>query len=326
MKHKASAREACPRPRPAGDRRACRRVSALLLSGLLCLVAGPTFGDDLVQETVIIRHQGLDLLGALRISEEAEPDRIILMVHGTLAHSGMEIMETFQALLSDLGHSSLAITLSLGVDKRTGMFGCDQPQLHRHGDAIGEIDAWFQWLAERGFARISLLGHSRGGNQAALFAAAPTTRRPEALILIAPMTYSADDQAAAYESRHAASVTDLIEQARRHALAPRGKGTMRVPGFLHCGESDVSPAAFLSYYAPEYEPDTPRVLQDIDSPVFVVIGTEDSVSPQLAGRIPECPNIEVFEVEGADHFFRDLHADDASEAIVEFLSGLRGAF
>ena len=288
-----------------------------LLPVLILLLGVPAYGGTATATEVALDHQGLVLLGKLQIANESRPDTIILMVHGTLAHSGMEIMHAFQERLSDLGLNSLAITLSLDVDKRSGMFDCSASHRHRHEDALGEIGAWQRWLKGRGFSRVTLLGHSRGGNQAALYVQSARSQRPDALVLIAPMSVDPDDP----ENE---PLGKLITEARARDQQPCNKDLMRIPAFLHCGESLVSPATFLSYYAPDYEADTPTILQGINLPVLLILGTEDPVSRLLAGRVPDRPGIEVFEIDGADHFFRDLYADEGAEAIADFLSVLSG--
>ena len=52
------------------------------------------------------------------------------------------------------------------------MYDCATPHRHRHTDAMAEIGAWLDWLKAQGAEQVALLGHSRGGNQTARFAAA----------------------------------------------------------------------------------------------------------------------------------------------------------
>lgn len=55
-------------------------------------------------------------------------------------------------------------------DRGEDMYDCAKPHRHRLVDALDEIAAWVDWLKQRGASDIVLLGHSRGGNQAAWYA------------------------------------------------------------------------------------------------------------------------------------------------------------
>ena len=87
----------------------------LWASGLSMLLGSA--GTALAEE-VRIRHQTIDLIGNLQ-SPGGKPlgaDGAMLIIHGTLAHHGMEIIVGLQRALEAQGIASLAITLSLGVD------------------------------------------------------------------------------------------------------------------------------------------------------------------------------------------------------------------
>ena len=95
-------------------------------------------------------------LAELQVEGSWPQGPVLLMTHGTLAHNKMEIMATLQTLFAERGLSSLAISLSLGLDDRTGMYDCATPHRHRHADALGEIGAWLRWLKEQGAEPVSL--------------------------------------------------------------------------------------------------------------------------------------------------------------------------
>ena len=142
-------------------------------------------------EEVRINHQGMVLNANLeRGSDNWTNGSLVLMTHGTLAHRGMEIMATLQEMLSEREVSSLAINLSLGLDDRpAAMYPCPTPHTHKHTDAEGEIGVWLKWAKNQGVKNILLLGHSRGGNQTARFAAANPDPFITRVVLIAPQTW-----------------------------------------------------------------------------------------------------------------------------------------
>lgn len=277
------------------------------LAILGCLV--PTLAS--AGEAVQIEHDGLRLNGNLEgeLGERAT----ILMVHGSLAHHGMELIRSLQELLAERGLPSLAITLGLGIDDRSGMYDCALPHRHRHDDALREIEAWLRWLGERGAGEVVLLGHSRGGNQVAGFMTRKESPAVAAGVLIAPMTWHEAGAASAYEARGAA-LSPLLERAAA------GETLEGVP-FLSCPEATVEGASFASYYAPDPDFDTPSLVAGIEAPVLVVAASADQVVPDLAERLDEIEqaSVETVVIDGADHFFIEFFAEDAADAIAEFV-------
>jgi pimeloyl-ACP methyl ester carboxylesterase len=252
-------------------------------------------------------------------------DGVILMTHGTLAHNGMEIIQTLQDLLNENGLNTLAINLGLGISERHGMYPCETLHSHKHTDALDEIGAWIDWLKDQGADSIVLLGHSRGGNQAAWFAAEREQPAVKAAILVAPQTWDEADTAKTYESRYGKPLAPLLEKAI--ALVRAGKGDTRLEhtDFLYCEDTEVTADSFAAYYTPDTRFDTPSLLPGIGIPVLVFSGTEDKVVTGLAEKLSGLENsdhVEHVAIDGADHFFRDLYAEDVVDAIVDFIDRL----
>ena len=156
------------------------------------------------------------------VTAESEADRpgYVALLHGTLAHNDMEIMRSLREVLHEEGIASLAVTLSLGVDDRSGMYDCNAEHRHRHTDAIGELEAWRKWLVERGYPRQVLLGHSRGGNQVAWYLTQQHPQSVVAAVLVAPQLWQRDKAAAAYAERFGVPLQaqlDRAEQLRKSA-------------------------------------------------------------------------------------------------------------
>ena len=275
-------------------------------------------------EEVKIEHQGITLNARLARAEGWPRGPVILMIHGTLAHNQMEIMSTIQELLTDAELSSLAINLSLGVDDRHGTFACETPHAHRDGDALDEIGLWLDWLKAEGAERAVLLGHSRGGNQSARFAAERDVPQVKAVVLIAPATWDADKVANGYQERFGVPLSMRLEQARDRVAAGKPGAWLEQTGFLYCAGATVTADAFLSYYEPDERRDTPSVLPAIAKPTIVFVGSEDTVVAGLEARvapIADDEQLKLVVMDGADHFFRDLYAEEIVEIIAEELAG-----
>ena len=293
----------------------------LLLTLFLTLPCVAALAEDV--QTV---HDGLKLRAHLEKADGNWPaGPVVLMTHGTLAHGGMEIIKGLQSMLKERGYSTLAINLSLGLDDRRGMYDCATPHTHRHTGAVAEIGAWLGWLKGQGVEKIALLGHSRGGNQVARFAAGAADPSVGMVILVAPQTWTAERDAAAYEQRHGAPLQPVLEWAAELSAAGKGSEMIDGVGFLYCEGATVSAESFLSYYQPEDDKDTPHLIPRIEAPVLVFAASEDSAVEGLVEKtepLADGERVRLDVIEGADHFFRDLYSEDVADGIAEALGRL----
>ncbi len=275
-------------------------------------------------EVVTLSHDGVTLNANLEQAGASWPDGpVVLMTHGTLGHRGMEIMAGLQELFTERGISSLAINLGLGLDNRAAsMYDCATPHTHKHSDAVGEIGAWLGWLKAQGAKQVALLGHSRGGNQTARFAVASDDPVISAVFLIAPQTWDLDSETQGYRKRYDTDLSSLLAKAGQMVAAGKGAELMDNIDFLYCENTRASAESFLSYYAPDENMDTPRLISRIRAPVTVFAGTEDTVVKGLVDKVEpivDSERVTLVVIDGADHFFRDLYAEDIADAIAETL-------
>ena len=248
---------------------------------------------------------------------------VVLMTHGTLAHNRMEIIETLQQLFQENGVSSLAINLSLGLSDRHGMYACETPHTHRHTDALDEIGIWLSWLKKQGAESVVLMGHSRGGGQTAWFAAERDEPALKRVILVAPGIWSEAGAAAGYRKRYGKPLGSVLEEAESLVGENKGDILLKNVGFIYCSETSATAFAFVSYYRPDKRFNTPHLLQKIAKPVLIFVGSEDRVVKGLEEKIApllERNGIELEVIDGADHYFRDLYAEDLVERALEFIA------
>jgi pimeloyl-ACP methyl ester carboxylesterase len=296
-------------------RRFRRRVGAVatLLALTLATATVPA-------ETVSIEHDGLILNGRYEPGPPGAP--VVLMLHGTLAHADMEIMTTLREVFREEGWGSLAVSLGLAESDRSGMYPCDSTHRHLADDAMRELPLWLEWLDARDVGRIVLLGHSRGGLQMAAFAAGDPRPGVEALVLVAPTVAGDRSAAAAYRERFGEDLEPLLSRAEALVAAGEGEALMEGVGFLYCDDARVSAASFASYYAAAAPEGVENLIGAVPYPVLVVAGGEDQVVTGLPVALAshlEDPRISLVEIDGADHFFRDLYAYDVVEAVQDFV-------
>lgn len=289
-----------------------------VLAGISCLITAPMTPA----ETVNLKQGELIISAELEKTDSFADGPVVLMTHGTLAHGKMEIMSTLQSLLKDNGVSSLAINLSLGISNRSGMYDCQMPHNHKHEDAVGEIGLWHDFLISQGAKNIVALGHSRGGNQTAQYAASKKGGNLARVVLIAPMTWNAEDEAVAYKARYKTDLSPLLAKAVELEESGKGAEEFKNIDFIYCEDTSASAASFASYYKDVTAKDTPGLLKSIKAPTLVITGSADTVVADLPARLEsmgEMEGVSTVSIDGADHFFRDLYADEVIENILPFI-------
>ena len=172
-----------------------------LLVRYVCAVALGITAVAAEAKEVTLQHKGLTLNASLELAVGKKlADGAILITHAGLAHRGMEVIAYLQTLFKERGYNTLAINLSLGLNNRHDRYDCKVTHRHRYADAADEIGAWVDWLKGQDARRVTLLGHSRGGAQTALYAAERDNALVQAVVLLAPDTRATND-AAAYQRR-----------------------------------------------------------------------------------------------------------------------------
>lgn len=290
----------------------------LFFTLLVLSLANPALAKE-VKET----YKGLTVNANLVMADGASmQDDIVLLTHGTLTHKGRSTYAHLQKNLAANGVSSLAINLSLGIDDRSGEYDCAVPHTHKHTDALDEIDFWADWLEKQGTTSITLMGHSRGGNQTAWYAAERDRDTIKKVVLVAPAT--GDQQSASeYQEKYGVSVDGILSKANKMIKAGKGQDLMPETDFIYCKKTQVTPAAFVDYYTVKPQFDTPKLLENPKKPTLVIMGSADTVVADLPEKIEPlvtAGKIESLMLEDADHFFLDFANEDMASATAEFIS------
>lgn len=294
------------------------RVASIILLPLL------TAFSTLHAEEVTVKQGDINLRGDLELAEgKTVKDGVIMMLHGTLANNKMEIMQSLTDLLKEKGYNTLSVNLSFGADNRPSeMLDCSIEHKHKHEDAVTELDTWMNWLKDQGAGKVVLLGHSRGGNQVAWYAAEKDSDLLEKVVMVAPATADADKTSKEYEERYKKPLADIMAEASKLVEEGKGEIPLEVPGFVYCENAKASAASIVSYYSDDERKNTPSLLPKIHKPMLIVVGSEDDVVADLPAKLEgvKQDNLTVETVEGADHFFLDLYADDLAEKVAGFVA------
>ena len=281
----------------------------ILLTLMIVTVLGTVHAEEIVLE-----DNGLHLDGRLSLADGHQiQEGVVLLLHGTFAHNNMEIIQALEGLLNDKGYNTLAINLGLGVDNRHGQLDCGITHRHRHTDALHELDLWVAWLKSKDVKRIVLMGHSRGGNQVVWYAMEHPDPIIQRVVAISPMTWDIKAEAADYQKRFGQSLDEVMARARELQERGNGEAVMRPVGLIYCKDAAVSADAFIDYYQDVPEKNTPSIVDRLSVPVLVFAGSEDDVNKsllqQMKGRLKP-GKVDMVVIDGADHFFRDLYAED----------------
>lgn len=295
-----------------------RIFSSATLSLLFCL---PTMAEE-----VTTAQQGLTLKANLEMADgKSLKDGVILMTHGTLAHGRMEIMSTLQDNMKARGYNSLSINLSYAVDNRPfAMHECTLPQTHKHEDAVSEIATWTNWLKSKGAGKITVLGHSRGGNQTAWYAMEKPDAAVKAAILIAPGSWTESEMSADYKKRFGLELAPVLDNARKLIKAGKGKEKFSKANVVYCKDTQATAETLVSYHGYDSRLATFGLLKKMSMPVLVIAGSADDTTPGVAEKAKphvDGKRVQLVSIDGADHFFRDLYAEEAADAISTFLKG-----
>lgn len=290
---------------------------------VVLMVVGFAVGRTAAAEDVTLKYKGLTLNATLTVADgkSIADDGVVLLLHGTLAHHKMEMIAALQEMLAERGISSLAPSLSYGLDNRTGMYDCKVASVHRNEDALDELSLWLDWLkTKKGAKQVTIAGHSRGGMQVSWFMTERDDPVIQRVVLIAPGQWDAAKAAKGFKKTHKDDLATVLARAK----TMKGDALMKGVGVLYCPGSDVSAASFVSYYSDDSHRDSVTTMQKIAKPVLVVVGTMDKVAAGLAERVrplAEADKVGLVEVDEADHFFRDLFGEDLADAMQTFIEG-----
>ncbi|NQV85293.1 MAG: alpha/beta fold hydrolase [Rhodospirillales bacterium] len=275
-------------------------------------------------EEVKVPFQGRTVNANLNIADGKKlSDGVILMLHGTLAHKDMEIMRSLQDLMLERGFSNLAFNLGLAQNDRHGMVDCAAPHRHLDSNTVKEIAFWVAWLKEKGAGPITVLGHSRGGNQMARYVAASPDPAVKRAVLVAPGTWEKGAESRGYKKSYKKDLGPLLARAEILTLAGKGDTLMDDVDFVYCPKTTVAAATFVDYYKSNPDRDTPAVVDRAKVPVLVAAAANDQVSPKIATKMKShtSANVRLVVIPDAGHFFRDLVAEDLADHIQQFISG-----
>jgi pimeloyl-ACP methyl ester carboxylesterase len=267
---------------------------------------------DLVHVTT---SDGVRLHGALETPGAASPDAGVdawLCIHGT--GSNFYAASTLAALAPKLLAAGAAV---LRANTRGHDIICTGPALagrallgaafERVDESPRDLRAWIDFLAERGFGRIGLLGHSLGAIKAILTLAADDAPAVARLVAVSPPRLSYAHFCAAPRG---AEFRRTFAAAQELVAAGRGDELMAVtfPLAYH-----IAAAGYLDRYGPEERYNVLAHLARVKCPTLVTYGSAELAASEAFAGMPEAigalsvPSVRVAVIAGADHIYTGCH-------------------
>ncbi len=276
--------------------------SAVAFMAVTLLSLGPAFASG---EEVSVTLQMPSGDSAEAAYWAGDPDMpAILIQHGFLQTHHFPTVRRLATALADAGYSVLTHSLTLGIDRRTASLPCEAVHTHSMPQTRDEIATWVEWLHEQTGQEPVLIGHSAGSvNLLDYLAHSPGA--PVGYAIFISVTFFGYGEVAFESPEHAARA--------RAALARNDPGLEKFAlGFCH--EYVTTPAAYLSYYDWDKQR-TDQAFQSIGVPSTLIAGSgDDRIDLEWIETLRQ-HGAEVRIVDGANHFFDQLHEFDLLDEI-----------
>ena len=273
-----------------------------------------------------LEHESI-LLNGIYSSIPYKSKSIALILHGTRGHQNLELITSLRDSLLANGVDSLTINLSYGIDNRANDFlSCDIEHRHKQSNSQHEIKLWYEHIKKIGYEKIYLIGHSRGGLDIINFYESLDSKNQDSInsvFLLAPISETWKSLSDRYKESYNINTWDLVKKKTKKLKI----------SFLGCEDATVYRDTFLDYYfirGDTYFFDSEVAefasrglnlhLTNTTGKVHVITASEDTITPNTYKIVNDIAarrkNIELYQVDGADHFFRDFYFDDLMEIIM----------
>ena len=123
------------------------------------------------------------------------------------------------------------------------------------------------------------------------------------------------------------SINDINNDLQRsnkitiNKLLSKNDDTILKIDFLNCNSANVTVSSFLSYYNLSTSHETTQILKDITIDTYDFTASEDVFAPKTHSKISKInnANVKLIQIDGSDHFFRDLYLDEVVDNLTDFI-------
>ncbi|MDX1351666.1 MAG: DUF1749 domain-containing protein [Thiomicrorhabdus sp.] len=238
----------------------------------------------------------------------------ILIIHGFLTTNKFHTVIAMSKSLQDEGFTTLAPTLTLGINKRKNSIKCNSIHTHTLQADVDEIDSWVKWLMSRGHKKIIVVGHSSGSQEILEYL---NTKPNENIIgsVFTSLFY--------LKGQELGTLQNEIVFAQEMLSKKQNRPTKY--SFLFCKNNYfATPESYLSYMKLDRNY-VLESLQQLNIPNYTIMGSADkrylSVGKNWLDEI-EQTGTKLIVVEGANHFFSSEHEFDLQDHLVEIVKSI----
>lgn len=234
---------------------------------------------------------------------------VVLLIHGFLGTRDHATLKNLNTAIQDQGYSTLAPTLSLGIDKRKQSLACEAIHTHTMNHDIAEINHWVQWLIKKGHHKIILLGHSFGSLNMLVYL--EQHQLPEISYAIATSLIDIE---------HAIGKQSVKSQLKEaHKQIKNNNKSLNEYKISYCKKFISTAETFVSYA----EWDKKKILgllKTVKKPVHIIMGENDKrMEKNWPGQLSK-QGTKVDIINGANHFFSDEFEFELHDQVINTLN------
>lgn len=248
--------------------------------------------------------------GALYIPMGTPKPLGVVFIHGMTGNFVGEMESITPGLVAKAGYASLVAN-----NRGAGYSGAATEDF---AGCIHDIRANIEFMVERGFQRIALVGHSKGGVKVAYYLSQTRDPRVASLGLLSPAENVHGVPVWMANSMGYGDIRQFIPTVRKMVKEGRGDTILTIPIWPYF----VSAKTFLDHY--KVRGDNVLLLaRSFTLPMFALCGERelDWCKPVASLNKRHNSNVTVVILPGADHVYTNCEAA-AAEAIVNWLDNL----
>lgn len=237
----------------------------------------------------------------------------VLLLHGFLQTYHSPPMSSLASNLASKGYTVLNPTISLGINLRNQSMACEAVHTHTMTEDVAEVAYWVNWLSNKGYKNIVLVGFSSSGNLQTLLlnaqGAHPSVRKAILVSLTSSLSDSAERQRVSIES-------DAKRQAEKKAIGIYSLG--------YCKKNFAATASSYLSYAQYDESRVLELVRQTPVPTEIILGSADTILPaNWPSQIKALQTKNrVTVIDNANHFFDATNEFDLAEVVENILKNL----